>query len=157
MLEIAVNNQQKTKPLSARKLGLWVRKILQSLGLKHAKISVTVVDNQKIKHLHRKFLKMDSVTDCLAFGPSKGPLAKTGKPFLGEVVASVEMASRVGPQFGNPWDAELLLYICHGILHLLGYRDSSKTAKHKMDKKQDQVLRKILGLKWQSKKRKRLF
>lgn len=98
---------------------------------------------------------MDSATDCLAFGPFERRLSSGD--YLGEVVVSVEMAARVGPQFGNPWDVELLLYICHGILHLMGYRDLSKTAKHKMDKKQDQVLRKILGPKWQSKKRKPLF
>ena len=157
MLEIAVVNRQKNKPLSTKKFTFWVRKILQSLGWKQAKISVVLVNNVGIKRLHRKYLKMDSATDVLAFGPSKRSVSIRDQRFLGEVVASVEMAARVGPQFGNPWDIELLLYVCHGVLHLMGYRDSSRALKTQMDKKQNQILCKMLGQKWQSKKQKPLF
>ena len=111
-----------------------------------------------MQKLHRQFLGEDETTDVLAFGQMEGKFFPgRGAPLLGDVVVSVETAKRAAPQFGNRWDEELLVYISHGILHLMGYRDSTPSGKKQMDEKQKKILRKILGKLWRSKKRKPLF
>ena len=136
----------------------WTRKILELVGLKRARLSLVLVDDSQIRRYHRRFRGHDWPTDVLAFEPRRGKyLPETDTPFFGDVIVSVQTAKRVAPRFGNRWDEELLLYLCHGILHLRGYRDSTPRQKVRMEKKQETILRKALGGRWRSKKRKRLF
>ena len=121
-------------------------------------LSVVLAGDGEMRELHRQYLGEDSPTDVLAFSQREGMyLPQDPLSFLGDVVVSVDEAKRAGPRFGNRWDEELLLYLCHGILHLMGYRDSTKAGKAKMDKKQEQILGKVLGRAWRSKRRKLLF
>lgn len=157
-LEITVENCQGRTPVSRKKLARNVAKILGLLGWKRVHLGVQVVTDAGIRKLHRRFLGEDSATDVLAFSQMEGKtFPRKGSPFLGDVVVSVETARRAAPGFGNRWDEELLLYICHGILHLMGYRDSSPAKKARMDEKQEALLKRALGKLWRSKKRKPLF
>lgn len=158
MVEIFIENRQKKTRISKAKLARWTEKILKLIGWKSVGLSLALVNDSEIRGLHRLFLGEDWPTDVLAFGQIEGKfIPQRGIPFLGDVVVSVETARRAAPQFGNRWDEELLLYVCHGILHLMGYRDSTSVKKAKMDKKQETILRKVLGKKWRSKRRKLLF
>jgi len=88
------------------------------------------------------------------------PAGQAGKGeggFLGDIVVSVQTAKRAASKFGNPWDVEVLLYIAHGLLHLTGYRDSTPRQKSRMEARQEKILRKVLGKKWQFGKQKPLF
>lgn len=156
-LEIFLEDRQKRVRISGPRLIRWVKKVLKALGWRRASLSLALVSDAEIRRLNQRYLKEDRATDVLAFGQKRGRRFGPKKPFLGDVVASVETARRAGPEYGNPWDEELLLYISHGILHLMGYRDSTPRLKVRMDRRQRGILRKVLGRKWQSKKRKPLF
>jgi probable rRNA maturation factor len=52
-------------------------------------------------------------------------LEESPQAFAGEVIVSAETAKRECAQFGNDPLAELLLYVIHGTLHLVGYNDKS--------------------------------
>jgi len=156
-LEVSVQNRQKRIRLSSSKVAGWTRKILRALRWKRAGLSLALVDDTEIRSLHRKYLGEDTPTDVMAFEPAKKFDAPKGLPFLGDVVVSVEMARRRAPQFGHSWDKELLLYVCHGILHLMGERDSTKKGKIRMEAKQEKVLTQLLGDRWPFRKQKLLF
>jgi len=141
---VAIENRTRRSRISIPKLTRLTKKILKLLQWKGPSLSVILVGDTEMRKLHRKYLGEDSPTDVLAF---EG----------GDVAVSVDQAQRAGPRFGNAWDEELLLYVCHGVLHLMGWRDSTRLAKAKMDKKQEQILKKVLGPSWRSKKRKPLF
>ena len=156
--EVIVRNRQKRTRLSAAKLTRWIKKMLTLLGWRCVGLSVVLVNDSEIRRLHERFLGEDQPTDVLAFGQMEaGSLPPAKVPFLGDVVASVERAKRVGPEFGTHWDEELLLYICHGILHLMGYRDSTPRRKAQMEAKQKKILKKLLRERWQFRRRKPLF
>lgn len=156
--EITIENRQKRIRISSPRLIRWVQEILERLGWKRAGLSLLLVDDTEIRHLHRRFLGKDCATDVLAFGQQEGrPFPGRGTPFLGDVVVSVETARRIGPEYGNRWDEELLIYVCHGILHLMGYQDSTPALRSKMNRKQESLVRKVLGPPWRSKSRKPLF
>lgn len=157
-VKITVENRQKRIPISQTKLKRWAEKILRVVGWKKVSLSIVLVRDSEIRRLHRRFMGVDEPTDVLAFGQLEGKLfPQPGIPFLGDVVISIETARRAAPQFGNRWDEEVLLYLCHGILHLMGYRDSTSGRKAEMDRKQQQILKRILDGRWRSKKQKRLF
>lgn len=150
-------NRQKEIRLSRTKLGRWVRKILREIGLKRVHLSLVLVNDSEIRRFHERFLGQDCSTDVLAFEPPKRFVPRPDPSFLGDVIVSIEAAKKAGPRFGNRWDEELLLYICHGVLHLRGYRDSTRREKARMERKQEAILQKTLGKQWRSKERKRLF
>lgn len=156
--EISILNLQRKVRLSLSRLGAWTGKILKELGRRRIRLSLAVVDDSQISRLHHRFLGVKGPTDVLAFSQTEGKAFPGGGTlFLGDVAVSVETARRAGPEFGNRWDEELLLYITHGVLHLMGYQDSTARRKAKMDNRQEKVLEKVLGKKWRSKRRKPLF
>jgi len=90
-------------------------------------VSVALVDDRTIRRLHRAHLGVDTPTDVLSFPAGGGPAG-----LLGEVVASGETAGREAAARGLAAADELLLYVVHGVLHLLGFDDGAPAARKKM-------------------------
>ncbi len=90
--------------------------------------SLTLADDSTVQQLNREYRHADRPTDVLsfAFGEAKddGDL-----PFmdLGDVVISVDTASRQAREFNHPTVRELAFLFIHGTLHNLGY-DHARSA-----------------------------
>lgn len=96
-------------------------------------------DNRLIQKLNKKYFKSNVPTDVIAF-----PLTERLCPdYLGEVVISVEEAVRVSKRYRKRWQEECMLYLTHGILHLLGYADRTDRQRKVMEKKQHQILERL--------------
>ncbi len=93
-----------------------------------ARISVALVDDPTIHRLNREFLAHDFPTDVITFPLSDDPAAM----LEGEIVASLDTAGRVAARLGWPAQDELLLYVVHGALHLVGYDDQEPAARRAM-------------------------
>jgi probable rRNA maturation factor len=95
------------------------RVVLESEGVTEAKISLALVDDATIHGLNKRFLDHDEPTDVITF-----PLSGAGtKKIEGELVIGVEVAIRQAQERGHEVDAEISLYVIHGLLHLCGYDD----------------------------------
>src|SRR5207248_7741394 len=79
--------------------------------------SLAFVDNATIHRLNKQFLDHDEPTDVLSF-----PLSE-GKKLAGELVIGAEVARDQAAERGHDVQAELALYVIHGLLHLCGYDD----------------------------------
>jgi probable rRNA maturation factor len=99
-------------------------------------ISIAIVDDNEIRELNRQFLDSKAVTDCLSFDLSDDE--KDGKIF--DLVVNGELAVRQANQLGHSSEAELALYITHGLLHNLGFDDSTKSRARKMHDTEDKIL-----------------
>ncbi len=109
------------------------------LGEKEKEISITLVSDNKIRQLNRKFHKVDSFTDILAF-PMEDDFVST-KDILGDVVISPEVALRQAKK--HSFEDELALLVIHGVLHLLGYRDEKKKMREMMENRERKILKKM--------------
>lgn len=140
-MKIEIVNQQKVKRINLKSLRRQLNKISTLLNLSSSKISIVLCDNKAITNLNRKYFKKASSTDVISF-----PLKDNFDPdYLGEVVVSVEEAVEATRRVASTtWWDELLLYIIHGILHLIGYDDRNKKERGQMEKKQQELLHKIL-------------
>lgn len=97
-----------------------IRLALADSEYDEAVVSVAFVDDETIHELNRQFLQHDYPTDVLSFVLEDEP------PRLeGEIVVSVDTARQNAAEAGWSADAELLLYVVHGALHLAGYRDKT--------------------------------
>jgi probable rRNA maturation factor len=101
-------------------------------------ISIAIVDDTEIRKLNRKFLNRRSNTDCLSFDLSDTQSQSSPKTF--ELVVNGQMAVRQANLRGHSPQAELALYITHGLLHNLGFDDSSESKAKKMHQMEDKIL-----------------
>ena len=129
---IHLTNEQTKVPIPAAKAR---RLAVQILGKKN--LSIAFVTNAAIRKINRRFLKHDFATDVISF-----PL---DSDLLGELVISAEYAVSEAAKRKIPVEEELLRYVAHGILHLLGYDDHRPADKARMWARQERELRKVLG------------
>lgn len=127
MLHIAINNQQRTLKLNRQRLRAAIKEVLRGEGLASGEISLAIVDDPAIHELNRRWLAHDEPTDVLSF-----VLEKDGSQIEGEVIVSADTAARRAVEFHWSADAELLLYVIHGILHLVGYDDKAPADRDRM-------------------------
>jgi probable rRNA maturation factor len=137
---IEIANEQSYLSLERRLLRRAVRSVLRTAGVRKARISVAVVDDATIARLNWRYLRHRGPADVLSFalGEDDG--------LEGEVIVGAQTALRAAPQYGWLPQDELLLYVIHGILHLVGHDDSSPALRAEMQKHETEVL-KELGIK----------
>ena len=120
MFEIDFANRQSTHPVNESRLLAAARLILEEEGIREASLSLAVVDDSTIHELNRRYLQHDDATDVLSFVLDAGP----GR-LDGEVIVSADTAAAASARYGWSVDDELLLYVIHGTLHLVGYDDQT--------------------------------
>lgn len=91
---------------------------LRGEGIARGELSVSLVDDDEIAELHRRFMHEDGPTDVLSFPMDEEDEDDGGVRLLGDVVIAPAVAARNHPE--DP-AREIRLLLVHGILHLLGY------------------------------------
>ena len=120
LIRVSLANEQSTFPVNERQLIEAVQAVVRDSSYTSATISLAVVDDATICELNRRYLDHDYPTDVLSF-----VLEDDDSHLEGEVVISSDTAAREAQAYGWPAAAEQLLYVIHGTLHLVGYRDKS--------------------------------
>ena len=115
---ILVANEQATLTLDEPRLVAAAHAILADSHFTSAYVSIAVVDDPTIHALNIQYLQHDYPTDVLSF-----VLEQTEKRVEGELIVSADTAAREAADAGWPPHDELLLYVIHGTLHLVGYDD----------------------------------
>lgn len=127
--------------------------ILRTLRFKSAALSVLLVRDAEMARLNWKLMRHKGTTDVLSFSylETRGKVRKTrallnSNPpaFLGEIIICLDTARRNAEAYGTAFEYESALYLCHGILHCLGYEDESRKGFLEMQKKQTQILNKVI-------------
>jgi len=126
MFTIEINNQQSAVAIDADRLRRAAQTILEEEGLAEAVVNIAIVNDATIHDLNRRFLDHPEPTDVLSF------LLDDQNGLEGDVIASAETALRSAEQFGWSADDELLLYVIHGLLHLVGYDDLDAASQAEM-------------------------
>jgi probable rRNA maturation factor len=137
-ISVKIANQQTAIEVDWEKIRIAVRAVLEGEGCRKAKISVALVDDPTIYKLNKRFLDHDYATDVLTFPLEDGP-----KGLEGEIVVSTDTAISNAQEFGTTSDYELILYIIHGVLHLMNYDDHDDANEREMRVKEQQYLAQI--------------
>jgi probable rRNA maturation factor len=137
-VQIIIVNQQKRIPVHKKKIKEIVLKTLKILKVKlTGELSVLYTDNRTIQQLNYRFLGRKEPTDVLCFDLSDG------EDIFADIVISAEKAQENSRLFKTSPSWEARLYLVHGILHLLGYKDRKKKDRIRMQRKALQILKKI--------------
>lgn len=139
MSRISIACPQETVPVDRRRMREIARAVLDGEGVGEAEISLAFVDNATIHQLNKRYLDHDEPTDVLTF-PLTEPNAKK---LAGEIVIGAEVAQTQATERGHDVQAELALYVIHGLLHLCGYDDKSDAATGEMRERERHWLQEL--------------
>lgn len=148
-MDIFINNDQDKMELPDG-----IEELVQNiavLSLKEEKIdtdyeiSVTFVDNDRIRELNRNFRDKDSETDVLSFpmGEEDEIEVEGVKPMLGDIVISLEKADEQAKELGHSLYREIAYLTVHSMFHLLGYDHMNDEEKSEMREKEKKIIREI--------------
>jgi len=111
---------EQTRTVDSDLLKSAVEKILTDHSIERSEISVALVDDPTIRVLNKQYLNHDYETDVISFVLEYD----TESAFLvGQLIVSTDTAANLAAQVGVPMANEVLLYVIHGMLHLVGYDD----------------------------------
>jgi probable rRNA maturation factor len=138
MITVQITNHLEKLPADVRRLKKLVRAICQQFGISQARISLGIVDDAEIAVLNKRFLNHEGTTDCLSFDLSDETEPAGQKVF--DLIVNGALALREAVQRGHEAQAELALYITHGLLHDLGFDDATAEQARRMHRTEDEIL-----------------
>lgn len=140
-LKVNLINEQAFYRLPMRQLENMSEFILRSQGIKNTEVNILFTGDKIIRQFNKRFRRKDKATDVLSFYEESNKEKAVKSSYLGEIVISVETARRQAKIYNQSVISEIRLYVIHGLLHLLGYRDYTPEEKKVMNKLQQALLR----------------
>jgi probable rRNA maturation factor len=160
---LALQSRQRLRRVDLR----WLRRLAHSLLHEtwpdsSFDLAIHVVAAPEITRLNETFLHHKGPTDVITFDyveragqasrrrPSEPAVSarldrRDACPTLlhGEIFVCVDEAVSQGRRFHATWQSELVRYVVHGVLHLLGYDDHRSRPRRKMKRAEDALVRKL--------------
>ena len=122
-----------------------LRRIVQAL-LRDTKVAersdlgVYLVAAPEMTRLNETFLQHKGSTDVITFNYAE-PLGQ--RCLHGEIFVCLDEALCQARRFHTTWQSELVRYVVHGVLHLLGHDDQSPAARRHMRVAEDALVRRL--------------
>lgn len=117
------------------KISEWLHLISKSENFNLSEINYIFCDDKFLYSLNIEYLNHNTFTDVISFDFSE----RTDQ-ITGDIYISIERISENANKFNKTINNELFRVMAHGLLHLLGYSDKTKSEKLLMTKKEDYYL-----------------
>ena len=117
------------------KVSKWLSKAVKNEGFSVGEIVYAFFDDKDLKELNNKYLNHDCFTDVISFNDSVGSVLN------GNIAVSIERVKENSGRYKTSFDDELLRVMVHGLLHFMGYKDSSEKETQQMRDKEDDNLK----------------
>ncbi len=122
-----------------RKISAWIKNVVESNKKQVGELSFIFTDDKNILDINRKYLNHDYYTDVITFDYTSKDLIS------GDIFISVDTVRDNSLKFSQSFEQEIHRVIIHGVLHLLGFNDSTDQEKKQMRNLENKYL-KILQL-----------
>ena len=158
-MNLIINNETKEEVNIEKDLEKVIKEVLklEDIEEKKCEISLSFVDEGKIRQLNRDFREIDRVTDVLSFpiedffNEDRKTLLEKPYLMLGDVVICLDVARMQAEELGHSFEREIMYLTCHSILHLLGYDHIDENDKKIMRSKEKEVMKNLGVFKWKMK------
>jgi len=153
---LLIQNRQRAIRLDARLLRLITKSLLtELLELEDFDLAIEIVRAPKMAQLNETFLQHTGSTDVITFDYSDEVLPAScrqigsnlppgcRKHVHGEIFICIDDAMAQAREFRTSWQSEIVRYVIHGILHLLGFDDLRPAARRKMKREENRLLKKV--------------
>lgn len=116
----------------------------------NTELSITFVDNERIREINREYRHKDQATDVISFALNDESdddmpinLESLGDAFpynLGDIIISVDKTAEQAESFQHSFERELGFLALHGFLHLNGYDHMDPEEEKEMFGLQKEIL-----------------
>lgn len=129
------------KSINKRNIHSIISRLSKQFGLQIIFLEVNIASSEIVLELNKKYLKHNYNTDIITFNYSVD-----NSKLEGEIFISFDDAEKNSKRFNNSINEELKRLIIHGVLHLVGYNDSTKAEKRRMSKLENEYLNSFKNL-----------
>ena len=145
MRELQVRNRKRDRTLNAKFVRELTRALLEEeLGLANYALGISFISASRMAEINREYLQHEGSTDVITFDYREGYGAGSESSELaGEIYISMSDARRQAREFRTRWEAEVVRYIVHGVLHLRGYDDVTAAKRRVMKREENRLLRRL--------------
>jgi probable rRNA maturation factor len=144
---VVIASRQRTKKINLRRLRQTAVALLMETGVPSAELGINLVTADEMTRVNQTFLNHEGPTDIITFNhlnhEDAGLEPKGG--LYGELFICIDEAVRQARQFRTTWQSELVRYVIHGVLHLVGYDDLKPALRRKMKREENRLLRLLAG------------
>lgn len=120
----------------------WAKQIIEKEGRGVGEINYVFCSDEYLLEINQTYLQHDTYTDIITFDYSEG-----NKKLSGDIFISIDRIKENAEIFKVSFQEEFLRVFIHGILHLLGYKDKTKTQEAEMRSKENECLQVFFGMK----------
>ncbi len=115
------------------------KSVCRRFSVARAAVSIAIVDDEAIAVINKQFLGHAGPTDVISFDLSDEDDGD-GNVKNFEIVINADQAARQSVDRSHDTEAELALYITHGLLHNFGFDDHDEADAKKMHQMEDEIL-----------------
>jgi probable rRNA maturation factor len=157
--DIVISNRQRGRKIDLRLLKKITDATLAELEVESVELGIVLVAAKEMASLNEEFLGHEGATDVITFDYCEPGFALEGRDgalrrprrvqrrndavIHGEIFVCVAEAERQAKIFGTDWRSEVVRYVVHGILHLMGYDDLQPLARKKMKREEGRLVREL--------------
>ena len=136
MNELRFFNRQTTRAdFMCRSCAGITESLLEQLASQEGyELGVHIVGAREMARINEQFLQHEGSTDVITFNYREG---KNTRPLLGEIFICIDDAMKQAKEFRTTWQSELVRYVVHGVLHLLGYDDLKPDLRRVMKREEN--------------------
>jgi len=142
-LDVDVTTNGVRSPLGRAAIADVARSTLQAERVRHALLSITLLDKRAMARLNREHLRHRGPTDVISFGFRR---AADGDPVVGDVYIAPDVARENARDAKVPVREEIARLVVHGTLHVLGYDhpEGNERESSPMWRRQERIIRRAL-------------
>jgi probable rRNA maturation factor len=129
-MPVSIENRQTLFNIDSNRVRRSLKTIMTELRCSEREIGLLLVDDNQIQKLNNIYLNRNFPTNVISFAMTEGEFGTINPQILGDIVISVEKASRDAAIAQIDLMDELDFLIIHGLLHLLGYNHEDTSAEN---------------------------
>ena len=144
-MNIVVANRQRARKINLRLLKEITVALLADLKIKEAELGINLVAAREMTLVNETFLHHKGSTDVITFDHSNAESGTRNaeSQIHGEVFVCIDDAILQAKQFQTIWQSEVVRYIVHGVLHLIGHDDLKPQLRRKMKSEENRLVRRL--------------
>ena len=142
-MNVVIANRQRVKKINSLLLKQIIGELFAELKITEAELGINLVAARAMAQVNWDFLQHEGSTDVITFDHMEKRKAESGKrkQLHGELFICVDDAVKQANEFKTSWQSEIVRYVVHGVLHLLGYDDLKPHLRRVMKREENRLVR----------------
>ncbi|MDR3458497.1 MAG: rRNA maturation RNase YbeY [Verrucomicrobiae bacterium] len=140
-MNLVIANRQRRRKINSRLLKEIVGSLFAELAIMDVELGINLVAAREMALVNETFLNHAGSTDVITFDHRENTRqARRPASVHGELFICVDDAIAQAREFKTTWQSEIVRYVVHGVLHLLGYDDLKPQLRRTMKRKENRLV-----------------